>query len=158
MNMRLSMPRRRTASGRRSSWVNTITWRVRAVSSSARARPSTRAGSMDCTGSSITTNRNGLSGRVARGRNRLRPWSGFGFARHSACAASRLAALLLPYICAICSVVAPCHSGASPPSVLERIRIRTTRECSSPWLIRRKAVRLTSGLWLGFSADGYAMT
>ena len=59
---------RRTASGRRSSCVNTITWRVRAVSSSARASPSTRAGSIDCTGSSMTTKRNGLSGRVARGQ------------------------------------------------------------------------------------------
>ena len=37
------------------------------------ASPSTFAGSIDCTGSSITKNRNGLSGDVARGRNKARP-------------------------------------------------------------------------------------
>jgi hypothetical protein len=41
--------------------------------------------------------------------------------RHSAGDASRLAALLLPHILPIFSVVAPCQAGASPPSVLRRI-------------------------------------
>ena len=41
--------------------------------------------------------------------------------RHSAGDASRLAALLLPRIWPIFSVVAPCQPGASPPSVLRRI-------------------------------------
>lgn len=41
----------------------------RAVSSKTRASPSTRDGSIDCTGSSMTTKRNGLSCKVARGRN-----------------------------------------------------------------------------------------
>src|SRR5437899_2798270 len=41
--------------------------------------------------------------------------------RHSAGDASRLAALLLPRILPIFSVVAPCQPGASPPSVLRRI-------------------------------------
>jgi CheY-like chemotaxis protein len=41
--------------------------------------------------------------------------------RHSAGDASRLAALLLPQILPIFSVVAPCHPGASPPSMLRRI-------------------------------------
>jgi hypothetical protein len=41
--------------------------------------------------------------------------------RHSAGDASRLAALLLPHILPIFSVVAPCQPGASPPSVLRRI-------------------------------------
>jgi hypothetical protein len=41
--------------------------------------------------------------------------------RHSADDASRLAALLLPRILPIFSVVAPCQPGASPPSVLRRI-------------------------------------
>src|ERR1700674_2782891 len=39
---------------------------------------------------------------------------------HSAGAASRLAALLLPQIFPIFSVVAPCQPGASPPSVQRR--------------------------------------
>src|SRR5262245_19869972 len=47
--------------------------------------------------------------------------------RHSAGDASRLAALLLPPILPIFSVVAPCQPGASPPSVLRRIH-----EMSSP--------------------------
>src|ERR1700752_3094347 len=41
--------------------------------------------------------------------------------RHSAGDASCLAALLLPHILPVCSVVAPCQPGASPPSVLRRI-------------------------------------
>jgi hypothetical protein len=41
--------------------------------------------------------------------------------RHSAGDASRLAALLLPRILPIFSVVAPGQPGASPPSVLRRI-------------------------------------
>jgi hypothetical protein len=41
--------------------------------------------------------------------------------RHSADDASRLAALLLPRILPIFSVVAPCQPGASPASVLRRI-------------------------------------
>ena len=74
------MSSRRTASASRSSWVKTTTWRSTATSASTRARPSTLAGSMDCTGSSMTTNRNGLCSTVARGRNRDRasacssPW------------------------------------------------------------------------------------
>jgi hypothetical protein len=40
--------------------------------------------------------------------------------RHSAGDASRLAALLLPYISPICAVVAPCPPGASPASVRRR--------------------------------------
>src|SRR5712691_5703595 len=36
---------------------------------------------------------------------------------HSAGAASRLAALLVARIFPICSLLAPCHAGASPPSV-----------------------------------------
>src|SRR5207247_6259686 len=39
---------------------------------------------------------------------------------HSAGDASPLTALLLAHIFPICSVVAPCHRGASPPSVLRR--------------------------------------
>src|SRR5438128_6365425 len=39
---------------------------------------------------------------------------------HSSGAASRLAALLLPQIFPIFSVVAPCQPGASPPSVRRR--------------------------------------
>src|SRR6185503_699698 len=41
--------------------------------------------------------------------------------RHSAGDASCLAALLLPHILPVCSVVAPCQPGASPPSVLRHI-------------------------------------
>src|SRR6266571_439552 len=40
--------------------------------------------------------------------------------RHSAGDASPLTALLLPHIFPICSVVAPCQRGASPPSVRRR--------------------------------------
>ena len=36
---------------------------------------------------------------------------------HSADDASRLAALLLGHILLVCSLVAPCRAGASPPSV-----------------------------------------
>jgi len=36
---------------------------------------------------------------------------------HSTGAASRLAALLLGWILPVCSLVAPCHTGASPVSV-----------------------------------------
>ena len=61
----------RTACARRLSWVNTITCRSAAVFSSTRASPSTLAGSIACTGSSITRKRNGLAGSVARGRNTL---------------------------------------------------------------------------------------
>src|ERR1700688_705655 len=39
---------------------------------------------------------------------------------HSAGAASRLAALLLAQILPVFSLVAPCHPGASPPSVQRR--------------------------------------
>ena len=39
---------------------------------------------------------------------------------HSAGAASRLAALLLAQILPVFSLVAPCHPGASPPSVLRQ--------------------------------------
>ena len=76
-----AMPRRRTASGRRSSWVKTTTWRSLRGGLRGRGRGRRlRAGSMDWTGSSMTTKRNGLSGRVARGMKRLRaracssPW------------------------------------------------------------------------------------
>src|SRR5229473_8132354 len=41
---------------------------------------------------------------------------------HSSDAASRLAALLLPHILPVCSVVAPCQPGASPLSVLRWTR------------------------------------
>ena len=45
---------------------------------------------------------------------------------HSAGDASRLAALLLPQIFPIFSVVAPCHPGASPPSVHNELRRHDT--------------------------------
>jgi hypothetical protein len=48
------------ASRNRSSWVKTITWRDFAASPRTRAIPSTRAGSMDCTG----------CGRASRDRSR----------------------------------------------------------------------------------------
>ena len=67
------MPSRRTASGSRSSCVNTITWRVRAVSASTRASPSTRRDPSTAPDRRSQMNRNGLSGSVARGRNRLAP-------------------------------------------------------------------------------------
>ena len=60
--------------------MKTRTWRSADALSRTRARPSTRAGSIDWTGSSMTMKRNGLSGRVARGTKRLRasecssPW------------------------------------------------------------------------------------
>ena len=59
---------RRIASGRRSSWVKTTIWRVRAARCRTRASPSTFAGSIACTGSSITAKRNGDSSSAARGR------------------------------------------------------------------------------------------
>ena len=65
-------PRRRTASWSRSSWVKTMTWRVFAVSASARASPSTLDGSIDWTGSSMDKNRT-LSENVARGRTGSAP-------------------------------------------------------------------------------------
>ena len=47
--------------------------------------------------------------------------------RHSAGDASCLAALLLPQILPVFSVVAPCQPGASPPSVLRRIYEMSSR-------------------------------
>ena len=47
---------------------------------------------------------------------------------HSAADASPLTALLLPHIWTICSVVAPCHRGASPSSV-PRWRFTTDCQC-----------------------------
>src|ERR1700688_46771 len=52
---------------------------------------------------------------------------------HSAGAASRLAALLLAHILPVFSLVAPCHPGASPPSVPRRT---FTTDC---WPRRRRA-------------------
>ena len=66
-----SSRRRRIASGSRSSWVKTTIWRVRAARCRTRASPSTLAGSIACTGSSITANRNGDSSSAARGRKTL---------------------------------------------------------------------------------------
>ena len=48
--------------------MDTTSWRSSATSDRTRASPSTRAGSIDCTGSSITRNRNGFAGNVARGK------------------------------------------------------------------------------------------
>ena len=50
---------------------------------------------------------------------------------HSARAASRPAALLLPQIRPVFSVVAPCRPGASRPSMLTRLRGRNTRPSRS---------------------------
>ena len=62
---------RRIASGSRSSWVKTTIWRVRAARCRTRARPSTFAGSIAWTGSSMTAKRNGDSSSAARGRKTL---------------------------------------------------------------------------------------
>ena len=51
--------------------MKTTIWRVRAARCRTRARPSTFAGSIACTGSSITANRNGDSSSAARGRKTL---------------------------------------------------------------------------------------
>ena len=51
--------------------MKTTIWRVRAARCRTRARPSTFAGSIACTGSSITAKRNGDSSSAARGRKTL---------------------------------------------------------------------------------------
>ena len=67
---------------------------------------------------------------------------------HSAGDASPLTALLLPHIFPICSVVAPCHRGASPPSVRRRT---LTKGCLPPIYRARPFVgmpdRLLDSAW-----------